>query len=171
MKKLISLFLSVLMLLSSAVIFSSAAEGELKVTVVNDLHLDLKDSTAESVSKRNSLSEEYAHASSGGQLPYESVAIIKAFLRDAAKDESDIILMPGDLTSIGTVEEHTAFVALISEFENTTGKKVYVVPGNHDLFDTSVAEFEALYAEFGYAEAIANDPLTASYVAELGNGY
>lgn len=171
MKKIISLLMSLVLICTSFVIISSAAEGELTVTVANDLHLDYKDATAEKVAKRNSLSEEYAHASSGGQLPYESVAIIKAFLRDASAGESNIVLLPGDLTTVGTAAEHEAFTALIREFEETTGKKVFVVPGNHDLFDTTVAEFEALYADFGYSEAIANDPKTASYVAELENGY
>ena len=171
MKKLTAVILSVLMLISIVPVFAGAQEKELKITVVNDLHLNLKDATAAKVTKRNTINEEYAHASSSGQLPYESVAIIKSFLADAAKSDSEAVIMPGDLTAIGTTEEHKAFIALISEFETTTGKKVFVVPGNHDLFDVSVEEFEALYADFGYGEAIANDPDTASYTAELGNGY
>lgn len=171
MKKVISIFLSVLLVLSLGVISFAAEDNSLRIAVVNDLHLDLKDSKASAVAKRNTISEKFAHASSGGQLPYESVAIIKAFLRDAAALEANTVIMPGDLTTIGTLEEHNAFIALIKEFEETTGKSVYVVPGNHDLFDTSVNEFEALYADFGYGEAIANDPKTASYVVDLENNY
>lgn len=172
MKKLISVFLCALMVFSTAFFTASAEETDLSVIVVNDLHLDLKDATAEKVAKRNSLSEVYAHASSGGQLPYESVALIKAFLRDAAALESEIVIMPGDLTTVGSVDEHTAFISLIKEFEETTGKKVFVVPGNHDYYGKlSVSEIEALYADFGYGEAIAAHEATASYVAELGNGY
>lgn len=171
MKKLISVFLCALMVFSASVIAVSAEETTLPVIVVNDLHLDLKDSTAVKVAKRNSISEVYAHASSGGQLPYESVAIIKAFLRDAAASDSQIVLMPGDLTTIGDNAEHTAFIALMKEFEETTGKRVYVTPGNHDLFNTTRDEFKTLYADFGYSEAVAADDKTASYVAELGNGY
>ena len=162
MKKTTSLLLCVVMIFSSACVSASAAENELKLTVVNDLHLDLADSEAEKVKKRNTISEEYAHASSGGQLPYESVAIIKSFLADAAKSDSDIVLMPGDLTTIGTLDEHNAFISLIKDFEEATGKRIFVIPGNHDLFDTSVEEFETLYADFGYGEAVANDPDTAS---------
>lgn len=172
MKKLISVFLCALMIFSAALVTASAEETDLSVIVVNDLHLDLKDATAEKVAKRNSVSEVYAHASSGGQLPYESVAIIKAFLRDAASLESEIVIMPGDLTTVGSVAEHTAFIALIKEFEETTGKRVYVVPGNHDYYGKlTVSEIEALYADFGYSEAIADHEATASYVAELGKGY
>ena len=172
MKKLISVFLCMLMVFSAAFITASAEENDLSIIVVNDLHLDLQDATAEKVAKRNSLSEVYAHASSGGQLPYESVAIIKGFLRDAASLESETVIMPGDFTTVGSVAEHTAFIALIKEFEETTGKKVFVVPGNHDYYGKlTVSEIEALYADFGYSEAIANHEGTASYVAELGNGY
>lgn len=171
MKRILSLVLCLIMVFSCTAVLSSADETDLVVTVVNDLHLDLADSTAQKVAKRNSESEEYAHASSSGQLSYESVAIIKGFLKDAAANESNIVLMPGDLTTIGTAEEHAAFISLMKEFEVTTGKSVYVAPGNHDLFNTSVEEFEALYADFGYSEAIANDPKTASYVVELGGGY
>ena len=171
MKKTISLLLCVVMIFSSACVSASAAENELKLTVVNDLHLDLKDSQAEKVAKRNTISEEYAHASSGGQLPYESVAIIKSFLGDAKESDSSIVLMPGDLTTIGTAEEHNAFIELIGAFEKETGKSIFVVPGNHDLFDTDVEEFEELYADFGYGEAVANDPDTASYTAELDGEY
>lgn len=171
MKKFTSVFLCLLMIMSTMTVFAAAEEAELNITVVNDLHLDYNDANAEKVAKRNNISEEYAHASSGGQLPYESVAVIRAFLRDAAKSDSNTVIMSGDLTTEGTLQEHTAFIALIKDFEETTGKRVYVVPGNHDLFKTSVAEFEALYTDFGYSEALANDPDTASYTVDLDDNY
>ena len=171
MKKIMSVLLCAVLVLSAMVFSASAAEEELKIAVVNDLHLDLDDATAERVVKRNNLSVEYAHAASSGQLPYESVAIIRAFLRDMEKSDNSVIIMPGDLTTVGTAAEHKAFVALIKEFEEKTGKSVFVIPGNHDLFNSSVEEFEELYQDFGYSEAIANDSLTASYVADLGGDY
>lgn len=171
MKKTISVLLSVLMLISIIPTFAFAAESELKITVANDLHLDLKDSEAEKVTKRNNLSEVYAHTSASGRLLYESVEIIEAFLKKAAANDSSVVLMPGDLTSVGTKAEHEAFIALISEFEQTTGKSVYVVPGNHDLLETSLAEFEEMYKDFGYSDAIADDPATGSYVAQLNDEY
>ena len=171
MKKIISVILSALMLLSCISVMASAAENELKVTVANDLHLNLKDANAQKVSKRNTINDVYAHAATSGQLTYESVEIIEAFLAEAADNDSTAVLLPGDLTNVGTKEEHEAFISLIAAFEAETGKSVYVIPGNHDLFDTSVEEFEAHYKDFGYGEAIADDPATASYVAELDGGY
>ena len=60
---------------------------------------------------------------------------------------------------------------MLRDFEQTTGKPVYVVPGNHDIARTSIDQFENYYAEFGYDEAIAKDSSSASYVAELSDEY
>lgn len=170
MKRFISVFLSCILVLSCAVP-AFAAEADVTLTVANDLHLDLEDSFAEAVKKKNSLSEEYFHASSGGQMIYESYAIIKAFLEKAEENESDFVILPGDITNNGLVEEHEYLAGMLREFESTTGKEVFVVPGNHDLFKTTVAEFESIYAEFGYDTAVANDPDSGCYLAELKNGY
>lgn len=171
MKKFLSLILCLVMIFSCTVIISSADEPDLVITVANDLHLDLASSSAEKVSKKNSESEVYSHASSGGQLPYESLLIIESFLKSAGANDSDFVILPGDITTKGTAEEHLAFSEMLKEFELTYGKEVFVVPGNHDLFKTSVAEFEAYYADFGYSEALENDPDSASYTADLKNGY
>lgn len=170
MKKLISLILCIFLIMSSAAV-ASASENGVKITVANDLHFDLEDSFAESVKKRNSVSDEYAHVSSGGQLIYESYALIKAFLEKAAKNDSEFVILPGDITNNGLVTEHEFLAGMLREFENETGKKVFVVAGNHDYLKTSVAEFERIYADFGYNEAVANDTNSGSYIAELKNGY
>lgn len=170
MKKLISLLLT-LVLVFSCVLPVFAAENDIVLTVANDLHLDLEDSFAESVKKKNSLSEEYFHAASGGQMVYESYAIIKAFLEKAAENESEFVILPGDVTNNGLIEEHEYLADMLREFESTTGKEVFVVPGNHDLYKTTVAEFESIYAEFGYNTAAANDPDSGCYLADLKNGY
>lgn len=171
MKKVLSLVVCIIMLLSCTAVFSSAAENELKIIVASDLHLDLASSSAEKVAVKNKVSEVYSHVSSGGQLHYESLAIIKAFLEDAGKSESKFVIIPGDITNKGIAEEHIAFAALLKEFEETYNKEVFVVPGNHDLYKTSIAEFKSCYADFGYADALTQDPDSASYTAELSDGY
>lgn len=170
MKKLISLLLT-LVLVFSCVLPVFAAENDIVLTVANDLHLDLEDSFAESVKKNNSLSEEYFHAYSGGQMVYESYAIIKAFLEKAAENESEFVILPGDITNNGLIEEHEYLAGMLREFEKASGKEVFVIPGNHDLYKTTVAEFESIYAEFGYNTAVANDPDSGCYLADLKNGY
>lgn len=171
MKKLIALLLCISVIFSFTVISVSAAKEPLLITVANDLHLDSVTSAEPSVKKHNSVSVEYAHVTSGGELQYESYAIIKAFLEKAAANDSRYILLPGDITDRGTAEDHLMLADMLREFETATGKEVFVIPGNHDYFKTSVAQFEGYYADFGYSSAIANDPATASYVVDLADGY
>ncbi|MBQ2759849.1 MAG: metallophosphoesterase [Clostridia bacterium] len=172
MKKLLSVFLSMLLVLSLCVpAFAAEGSDELKVTVANDLHYNLKYSFADSVKKHNSISEDYAHISSTGKLLYETAAIIEAFLEKAKANDSDVVLLPGDLVELGTVEEHIAFAAILNEFEQTSGKHIYVIPGNHDFLKTTPAQFVALYNNFGYSEALAMDTSSYSYTVDLKDGY
>ena len=170
MRKLLSLSLCLVMLFSIA-IPAFAADNSLNVTVCNDLHYNMKYSNADSYGKHNALSEDYQHIQSTGRLLYESYAIIEKFFDDAAKNDSDVILLPGDLADSGTKEEHEFFANMLSKFEDETNKQVYVVPGNHDYWKTSTEEFKSYYADFGYNEAICVDELSASYTAELDDEY
>ena len=171
MKKVLSLILCLTVLLSTTALFAFAQEDSINVIVANDLHYNLIASNADKVPKRNSISEDYAHAASSMQLYSESYAIIVAFLEKAATLNGEYLILPGDLVDDGTVAENVFFASLIKEFEVKSGKKVFVVPGNHDLFETTPDEFMTIYADFGYNEAIARDTLSASYVAELGADY
>ena len=78
--------------------------------------------------------------------------------------DSDVLVFLGDNTNNGKMEEHTAFLAYLESVQQTTGKKVYVIPGNHDLTGNTTPEaFAARYARFGWNEAFAKDPESASY--------
>ena len=80
MKKIISVFLSVLMLFGLCSVAASAAEAdELVITVANDLHYNTT-YTALSSHKANSLNEDFAHVGLDTRLPYEAKAIINAFV-------------------------------------------------------------------------------------------
>lgn len=171
MKKALSLLLCFVMLFAVTATAASAKDAEIKVIVANDLHYDMQTANATKIPKRNSVSEDYAHASTSLQFNEEAYAIIVAFLEKAAQSDADYLFLPGDFSNDGKVEENEFMAGLLSDFEKTTGKEVFVVPGNHDLFATSVSEFAEIYADFGYSQAIAKDTLSASYVAELSNGY
>lgn len=169
MKKVISLVLAFIMLFGMCSVAVSAESEELVVTVANDLHYNLAASLK--VSKKNNLSEDFYHVGASGQLINESVAIIKSFLERAGTNDSKFLLLPGDLVHAGTMEETVLVAGLLKEFEAAYGKPVYVVPGNHDLFNISVSEFKTVYADFGYNEALAQDTLSASYTVDLDGGY
>lgn len=170
MKSIISLILAFSMIFTACGIFAAATEKELTIAVANDIHLNVDKSTTP-VKRGNSVNEDFFHAGHSGQMPEESVAIADAFFDLVANDESDVLLLPGDIADGGTIEQHLAMAALLSEFEATSGKKVFVIPGNHDFWDAGVADFKEIYQSFGYSDAIAQDTLSASYVAELNDEY
>lgn len=168
MKKLISVLLSLLMLFSLCSVAVSAAEdGEIVITVANDIHYNSFDSCK----KSNSLNADFAHVNSAGRLCYEADAAFKAFLKEAAKNESDYLFLVGDITETGTAVQVAEMTAMLKEFETTTGKKIFVVPGNHDVLYNTKEQFMKDYAEFGYSEALEVDTKSASYVADLDSDY
>lgn len=170
MKKIISVLLSVIMIFSLVSVGAVAADDELIITVANDLHYNMAGSNT-----TTSYTEDYAHVPSTGQLRVESELIVDTFLKATAENESQIVLLPGDIVDTGVRAEHEYMVEKLAAFEASSGKPVYVVPGNHEFYGgantVTVDEYEALYADFGYSEAIANDPLSASYVVDLNDEY
>lgn len=174
MKKILSVILSAVMLLSTAAIGVSAEEStNLVISVANDLHYNMKGS-AELTTKV--YTEDYANVTGTGQLRLENNILIDEFLKRVAESDSSVVLIPGDITDNGLNEEHVCMAAKFAAFEAETGKQVYVVPGNHDFYTNRGGnftrdEFKAVYAASGYAQAIAVDTETASYVAELDDEY
>ena len=168
MKKIISVLLSVIMIFSLVPVAATAADAELIITVANDLHYNHQAATAPA-----KVTEDYAHVASAGQLRYENEIIIDTFLKEAASNESSVVLLPGDIVDRGTADEYTVMAAKLSAFEKSSGKSVYVVPGNHEIqySKTPSVEFMNTFAEFGYNEAIAKDTNSASYVVDLPGGY
>ncbi|MBR5437557.1 MAG: metallophosphoesterase [Clostridia bacterium] len=168
MKKIISLLLSVIMVFSLVSTgFSVSAEGEeLRITVANDLHYN---PYYDSITTK--YTEDYQHVPGNGQLWIESLLIVDTFFKEFAENDSEILLIPGDLVDHGTAEEHAEFSAYLAKYE-TEKKRIYVVPGNHDYYRGATPEqFASYYAEFGYNEAIAKDTASASYVVDLNDEY
>jgi len=115
------------------------------------------------------------------KLIAESDAILRSLINTLKTSEAEIILVPGDLTKDGTKASHQKFASYLKELENA-GKKVFIVPGNHDISNpesfsysgsakTKVENvdsklFKSIYNNFGYSEAISKDPNSLSYVAE-----
>ena len=170
MKKLVSILLALSLIFGMFAITSVAADDELIVTVANDIHYNML-YTGRSVQKHNSISEDFFHVFPDDKMMQEGYAVIKAFLKEAGANESECLIFPGDLADTGKPEEAKIVAQMFREFEATYKKQIYVVPGNHDYFNSTVAEFKEIYAEFGYNEAIAKHDKTASYVADLPDGY
>ncbi len=174
MKKIISLVLCVLLTFSAFSILSFAAEDELKVTVATDLHLNVP---AMNTADGAYVDKDFSHVPSQGQLYLESELLVDKFLDTAAQNDSEVILITGDLANgyASVRQEHEIMSSKLAEFEKTSGKRVYVVPGNHDYYargtKVTTADFMEYYKDFGYSEAIEVDTNSASYVVDLNDDY
>lgn len=117
----------------------------------------------------------------------ESVAIIDAaFEKLASNDDSDIVLIAGDLTNNGERENHKEIIKRLYSLKSN-GKRVYVITATHDyglrnLDDNGIVinssddvvqreELRKMYNDFGYSEALSVDDKSMSYVVQLSEGY
>ena len=173
MKKVLCFLLCVSLLCSVLVFGTQAAtqEDPLKLIVASDLHWR-HDSEVKS--------ERFFHPrESLGQMSSLSPLIVDRFLQDAAASDADYVLLTGDLTDMGNVQDSTAFAAVLASFEAKTGKQVFVINGNHDLdmqdevpsYSMDHVQFREIYQQFGYDEALAIDDATSSYAVDLKDGY
>ncbi|MBN2371626.1 MAG: metallophosphoesterase [Vicinamibacteria bacterium] len=119
------------------------------------------------------------------KLLMESDAIMRALTDLVERENPQIVLVAGDLTKDGERVSHEGIADYLRQMKSG-GRKVFVVPGNHDIQNAnalsyagtetrevptvSAAEFASIYEDAGYGEAIARDPASLSYVAELAPG-
>ena len=168
LKKWISILLCTTLLIATVSFCICAENDELPLLITSDLHYMPTPSQAQN----NFPGSKYYCASDSTNLCVESEAIVKQFLRQAAQSEAQIILISGDMVDDGTVEHHESLIRILRDFENRTGKQIYVINGNHDfLSGISMDTFKSLYADFGYSEAQTVDPNTCSYTADLTGKY
>ncbi|NDW19159.1 metallophosphoesterase [Dysgonomonas sp. 216] len=109
-------------------------------------------------------------------------AILDKTLADFYDRKIDILLIPGDMTKDGEKQSHEEFILKLQPLIDA-GVKIYVIPGNHDINvpnpigfkenttykveNISASEFETIYSQCGYNDAIYKDTTSLSYVAEL----
>ncbi len=115
----------------------------------------------------------------------ESSTIIKTVFFDIADDkDTDILIIPGDLSKNGEIESHKSFIKELYKLKEQ-GKKIFVITAGHDYNEysrgfvndeciqvegTRFEELYNLYYDFGYSDALAVDESTLSYIAEISPG-
>ena len=166
MKKALCFFLSLLMLFASFALCANAADDALEIFVTSDTHWhDVGSVNPDGF---------YRPRASLGQMTALTPLIVDRFLKDAAASDADFVFISGDLTDYGN-DDAVSFAQILADFEDATGKQVFVVPGNHDIHMSSDPDdhlrFRRVYARFGWDEALAVDEATSSYTADLKNGY
>ncbi|MEW6696744.1 MAG: CehA/McbA family metallohydrolase [Bacillota bacterium] len=157
----------------------SANINEAKIAVFSDPHYfapELLDDI------NNAAFQEYL--AKDRKLIAESDALLKETIKRILDTDAGIVLVPGDLTKDGELVSHQKFAELLKQLEDA-GKKVYVINGNHDVNNSahryenneaiatdnvSPEQFKQIYRDFGYAEAVARDDNSLSYVVEPAPG-
>lgn len=117
----------------------------------------------------------------------ESAEILDAAVSDLKSRTLDFVLVTGDLTKDGEKVDHQLFVSKMKTLKDS-GKKIFVVPGNHDINNPDAlsyaaadgstsavdqvtpADFKSIYADYGYNSAIYTDSSSLSYIAEPVKG-
>jgi len=116
----------------------------------------------------------------------ESHALLQATIDKLVSEDVDVVLVPGDLTKDGELHNHQIVASYLAQLEDA-GKKVYVIPGNHDISNPHASSFQGsnlvpmptitpsefadIYNDFGYGEAVYRDPNSKSYIACPKDGF
>ncbi len=115
----------------------------------------------------------------------ESAEILDSVISDLNTRQLDFVIVSGDLTKDGELVDHQLMASKLAALK-AAGKKVFVIPGNHDIYNphavsyktsptvpvtyTSPNDFKQIYADYGYKEAIFTDANSLSYIAEPVKG-
>ncbi len=120
-----------------------------------------------------------------GRVQYLTESVFKNSLKYIVDAKPDALLIPGDLVDTGAKETHQEVANYLKEVEKA-GIEVFVVPGNHDIAKTALAfndgykktieganydDFEEIYADFGYNQAVKSHDSSISYATNLGDKY
>ncbi len=148
----------------------------LKLAITSDIHY-----LSPKLTDGGQAYETFIQTGDGKQMVYMD-AILDAFAYDLARDESDVLIVSGDLTINGEQKSHEDLAEIFRNIEKA-GTQVLIIPGNHDLLNpyargfegdrqvkvdsVDTAQFEDIYRSFGYEEAVSQDKNSLSYVVPL----
>ena len=111
----------------------------------------------------------------------QSSEILDSVVGDLKSSALDFVLVTGDLTKDGELLDHQLMTTKLAALR-ASGKKVFVIPGNHDIYNpdaksfktsppsattqVSPTAFRSIYASYGFDDAIYTDSNSLSYIAE-----
>lgn len=155
-----------------------ANQQDQTIWVISDLH-HFSPTLFDFGSKFTNIQE----TSAGLDLRY-GLERLNALVMQIENDSPDALIVSGDLTLNGEYQSMVELAETFSRIERA-GTEVFVIPGNHDISNpwassfmgdqtirvrqTLPDEFRLLFADYGYQDAISQDPDSLSYVAELSH--
>ncbi|MGA2158525.1 MAG: metallophosphoesterase [Dehalococcoidia bacterium] len=161
-----------------ALLSKPAAYPAVNFAVMTDLHTYDPDLGTEGKAFENYIAGDY-------KLTRESAEILQTAVGEINSENVSFVLVPGDLTDHGDRASHELVAQYLRQLQ-VSGKKVYVIPGNHDIENANAfkyagdvqlrirnitaEDFSQIYADFGYKDALYRDPASLSYVAEPQEG-
>jgi calcineurin-like phosphoesterase family protein len=170
-KKTNCVLLSVILSLSCLITAAAQENKNLDVFVISDTHYEAAALLNASPEDDLEKDEVYRNVNAQGKLSYESEAILRSMLQTFVESDTDIMLIPGDICDTDR-QDYRLEIAKIFKQVEATGKKIYLINGNHDIskFDSTI-EFKEAFADFGYNEALCVDANSCSYTVELDDNY
>lgn len=149
-------------------------DKDFTIYIASDIHY-----LSDKLSDQGAAYEKFVTSGDGKLLKYID-EITDTFVYEIQKNKPDVLIVSGDLTSNGEKASHKDLAEKFKTIEKN-GTQVYVVPGNHDIFNTWAREFKGdkqyvtdyisdndfsnIYADFGFDEAVLRDESSLSYLA------
>lgn len=136
------------------------SESEIKIAVLSDMHYY-------PVNFVSDCADYTTYVGGDPKMLEESGSIADAALEMVRQDNPDILMVSGDLTKDGEIQGHRDLAAKFQKLEDETDIEVFVINGNHDLYNytdactfenghkeraetTEQDDFKSIYANFGY---------------------
>lgn len=148
---------------------------DIEIFVASDIHY-----LSSKINDNGSAFQEYMRKGDGKQVNYIR-EIFEAFTYEIKTQKPNLLIISGDLTNNGEKESHIDLAQRLKEIEDN-GTEVFVIPGNHDILnpwakgfsgevevDTETIDamdFQEIYNDFGYKQAISKDRDTLSYLVQ-----
>lgn len=182
--KLLSVVLALTMVLVTVPMMTAdAANTKITAAVFSDIHYladNLYDYNAAAWAQYCATSDREMEQANA--LISNTLELADKYLAEAKEQGSAFVLIPGDLSKDGEYESHLQLAGKFAAFEAETGIPVYVVPGNHDIYNsngrnysgdvstpariTTPQDFETIYKDFGYDSSDEN--FVSRFVPEEG---
>ena len=120
-----------------------------------------------------------AQTKSDGKLSIYNNELVDELLKEAKDKSPHFLIITGDLTYNGEAKSHESLAQKLKELKKS-GVYPLVIPGNHDILNAmaidyskeelyytpyiTIEDFKEIYQDFGFADAIASDPNSLSYL-------